>query len=728
MKKNAIGMVLVACGMTLPVTAEANLTPVKNNEADIHVDSTAVHSEHKLGEVVVNGRKQTYTEKDLSSTLRLNMPIIQIPQNIHVLTKDVLDDLGIASADEGIQRTVSGVSKLEHWGDYLRINARGSRMAAFREGMNFTSTWGPMTEDMSYVDRIEFVKGPAGFMMSNGEPAGLYNVVTKKPTGYTRGNASITLGSYDYYRAALDLDGHLDKQNKLQYRFNVMGMSTNSMRANEFTKRYSIAPVLRYLINDKTTLTLEYDLQYMQSSDIGGSYIFSPFGYKSVARNYSLIEPGMEPTKAYDHTVILNFQHQLSDNWKLTAQGSYSNYARTGTSLWAYNIEENGNMDRYVTNADVLNEMKFGQIYLNGKAQTGKVSHKIMTGLDMNNKHAWYDWSQSYALDSTGTFNVFRDTPSGTPYYGYPQFDRTKDIKERANNTQITQSSYGLYLQDVLGFFNDKLLLTLAGRFTHVEDASYGTTQTKENHFSPRVGLTYNLDDNTSFYALYDQTFSPQMGQLRNGNKVKPIVSNNWEIGAKRNWFDGRLQTSLSLYSILIDNQISADPENTGSENYYIQVGQSVSKGIELDINGEILPGLNLLANYALTNYKVTKSEDPTSPVGTHMPGYAKHQFNVWFKYQVLSGFLKGFHIGLGETSLIDRSTWTFADGINEEPLPNYIRVDGSLGWKNDKLSVLLNVNNIMNAYLLSGCKYGNYYVWQSEPGRTFRMTLSYNF
>ncbi|MBQ3858735.1 MAG: TonB-dependent siderophore receptor, partial [Prevotella sp.] len=279
MKKNAIGMVLVACGMTLPVTAEANLTPVKNNEADIHVDSTAVHSEHKLGEVVVNGRKQTYTEKDLSSTLRLNMPIIQIPQNIHVLTKDVLDDLGIASADEGIQRTVSGVSKLEHWGDYLRINARGSRMAAFREGMNFTSTWGPMTEDMSYVDRIEFVKGPAGFMMSNGEPAGLYNVVTKKPTGYTRGNASITLGSYDYYRAALDLDGHLDKQNKLQYRFNVMGMSTNSMRANEFTKRYSIAPVLRYLINDKTTLTLEYDLQYMQSSDIGGSYIFSPFGY-----------------------------------------------------------------------------------------------------------------------------------------------------------------------------------------------------------------------------------------------------------------------------------------------------------------------------------------------------------------------------------------------------------------------------------------------------------------
>jgi len=60
--------------------------------------------------------------------------------------------------------------------------------------------------------------------------------------------------------------------------------------------------------------------------------------------------------------------------------------------------------------------------------------------------------------------------------------------------------------------------------------------------------------------------------------------------------------------------------------------------------------------------------------------------------------------------------------------MPNYIRVDGSLGWRKDKVSLLLNVNNIMDAYLFSGCKYGNYYTWQSEPGRNFRFTVSYNF
>ena len=178
---------------------------------------------------------------------------------------------------DGIARNVSGVTKLEHWGDsYTRINMRGSRAAAFREGMNVTSSWGPLTEDMSYVERVEFIKGPAGFMMSNGEPSGIYNVVTKKPTGQTKGEATFTYGSYDFYRAAIDLDGKLDQTGRLLYRFNAMGQTTNSHRAHEFAKRYSIAPVISYQLDPKTKLTAEYNFQYMQSSNIGSYYAFSP--------------------------------------------------------------------------------------------------------------------------------------------------------------------------------------------------------------------------------------------------------------------------------------------------------------------------------------------------------------------------------------------------------------------------------------------------------------------
>jgi iron complex outermembrane receptor protein len=132
--------------------------------------------------------------------------------------------------------------------------------------MNVTSSWGPLTEDMSYVERVEFIKGPAGFMMSNGEPSGIYNVVTKKPTGQTKGEATFTYGSYDFYRAAIDLDGKLDQTGRLLYRFNAMGQTTNSHRAHEFAKRYSIAPVISYQLDPKTKLTAEYNLPIFSCS------------------------------------------------------------------------------------------------------------------------------------------------------------------------------------------------------------------------------------------------------------------------------------------------------------------------------------------------------------------------------------------------------------------------------------------------------------------------------
>lgn len=78
---------------------------------------------------------------------------------------------------------------LEHWDN---INMRGSQVTAFRNGMNVKMPWGTLAEDMSMVERIEFVKGPAGFMMGNGDPSGFYNVVTKKPTGVNKGEATLS--------------------------------------------------------------------------------------------------------------------------------------------------------------------------------------------------------------------------------------------------------------------------------------------------------------------------------------------------------------------------------------------------------------------------------------------------------------------------------------------------------------------------------------------------------
>ena len=125
---------------------------------------------------------------------------------------------------EGVTRNVSGATRIEHWDNYASITMRGSNVGAFRNGMNVSTALGPADRRYEHGRTdIEFVKGPAGFMLANGDPSGFYNVVTKKPSGRNKGEVRVSLGSFDLYRATADLDGKLSRDGKLLYRLNVMG-------------------------------------------------------------------------------------------------------------------------------------------------------------------------------------------------------------------------------------------------------------------------------------------------------------------------------------------------------------------------------------------------------------------------------------------------------------------------------------------------------------------------
>src|SRR5699024_6161128 len=158
------------------VGKKKKITPVSvtNNDTTKLQSIRITERNHKLNAVTVSGFRENYNTKQTTNSLRLLTPLNKVPQNIQVITAAVLEDRQVISMKDGIIRDVSGATRLGHWDDYTRINMRGARASEFRNGFNFTSNWGPLTADMSMVERIEFVKGPAGFMMSNGEPGGMF--------------------------------------------------------------------------------------------------------------------------------------------------------------------------------------------------------------------------------------------------------------------------------------------------------------------------------------------------------------------------------------------------------------------------------------------------------------------------------------------------------------------------------------------------------------------------
>lgn len=690
----------------------------------------------ELEQVVVTSYRSRYIEKNPSASLRLSAPLIEVPQNIQVVTGDVLKGQQVMSMSDGLIRNVSGLTRLEHWGDlYTNITARGSQIQAFRNGFNVVSSyWGPLTEDMSFVESIEFVKGPAGFMLSNGDPSGLYNVITKKPSGKTKREVSFTLGSFDLYRTTLDLDGKLSKDGKLLFRFNTAAQNRKSHRANEYNNRYAIAPVLSYQLDEQTKLTLEYNYQHADMSNVGSYYVFSPEGYKSLPVSFTMLPGGIPGTKINDHSVYATIQHKINSGWKLTGQLAKFTYNQEGSSAWPSIVNSDGTITRNIGIWDAKSNMTMGQVFINGEVLTGSVQHRILAGLDMANKNYMADWGQSYDLDTAGApFNPAQPN-LGVPNNGYPVFDRTTPLEQRATNAGglIDQTYSGLYLQDELGFFNNTIRLTLAGRFTNIRQSIYGGAPDKAKQFTPRIGLSVSADPQLSVYVLYDQAFIPQSGIIAGGGKVQPITGNNMEIGIKKDWHEGKWNTTLSIYRILKNNELTADPNSPPASGLSVELGQKRSQGVEFDLRGIVAKGLQLVANYAFTNAEVTRVTPGVTVVkeGDIVPGYAKHTANMWLTYRVGSGGLKGLGFSAGGTYLGDRATYWEAAPDPQNELDDFFRVDAGISWENDKVRVNANMFNLLNEYLYSGSWYSwlNAYYWQTDPPRNLRLSFAYKF
>lgn len=715
-------------------TISQQVTVEVNKTTDVSVQLKL--SDLQLQEVIVKSGLKGYKANNASSSLRLQTPLLEAPQNIQIVTGKTLGDQQIISMSDGLVRNVSGAVRLEHWGDlYTNISARGSQIQAFRNGFNVvTSYWGPLTEDMSFVDHIEFVKGPAGFMLANGDPSGLYNVVTKKPTGQTQGEASFTIGSYDLYRTTLDLDGKLSKDGKLLYRLNLSAQNKKSHRINEYNNRYVIAPVISYQLDEKTKLTAEYTLQYAKMSDVGSYYVFSSEGFESLPVDFTTLPAGMPATKISDNSAFVNLQHQFNSSWKFTGQLAYFNYRQRGSSMWPSSVNADGTMIRAVSSWDAKSNMTLAQAFLNGDVTTGVVRHRILGGIDMGNKDYFADWGQYHELDSVGAEFDTHNPYYGVPVNGYPQFDYSTPIEERAQaiGGVMDQRYTGVYLQDELGFMNNKIRLTLAGRYTFVKQSEWGDAPKKAEHFTPRIGLSFSIDKQTSAYALYDQAFIPQAGKLSSGGKIKPITGNNTEIGIKRDWAGGKWNTTLSVYRILKNNEITADPNSPPASGLSIELGQKQSQGIEFDLRGKITNELSLIANYALTESKVTKVTDGVTTVkeGDIVPGYAKHVANTWLTYKLQAGKLKGLGLSAGFSYMAGRETWWDPSPDPNETLPVYFRLDGGAFWEKDKIRIAVNVFNILDKYLYSGSYYSwlSAYNWQTEAPRNARFSINYRF
>ncbi|RZK33647.1 MAG: TonB-dependent receptor, partial [Hymenobacter sp.] len=284
------------------------------------------------------------------------------------------------------------------------------------------------------------------------------------------------------------------------------------------------------------------------------------------------------------------------------------------------------------------------------------------------------------------------------------------------------------------GFFDNVLRLTVAARYSANNNV---TARVKQNVVTPRFGLSATVLPGTAVYAVYDQSYIAQTAFDINNDLLPAQRGKNIEAGIKREWLDGRFSTTVAAFNINKTNIAqSLQPINPQFPNAQVAIGEVRSRGIEADFTGELVSGLNLVANYSLLDATITKDNNEAN-IGRRLGGTAKHNSNAWLNYRFQRGALKGFGLSGGMQWQVERYAGLGNQGVK---LPdNYYRLDAGVSWQGDHLGVNLLVNNITNRYNYAAGAFtaasgsgataiGSYYTWQPEAPTSFRLTAGYSF
>ncbi|WP_347404925.1 TonB-dependent receptor [Nodosilinea sp. LEGE 06152] len=210
---------------------------------------------------------------------------------------------------------------------------------------------------------------------------------------------------------------------------------------------------------------------------------------------------------------------------------------------------------------------------------------------------------------------------------------------------------------------------------------------------SPRLGLVYQLIPELALYGSYAQSFVPSLSVGVDGDFLEPETSGGFEVGAKAEFLDGNLFATLAFFDITKRNVATVADPLTGAS---IATGAQRSQGVELDVQGEIFPGWNVIGFYAYTNARIT--EDNVIPVGNRLSNAPQHSAGLWTTYQIQDGSLQGLGFGLGVNYVSNR----FGNLDNDFEIGNYFITNTALFYRRPNWQLALNINNLFDANYIS--------------------------
>ena len=690
-------------------------------------DEEADETEGESLRIVVTGEESSrYVIPTATTGTRTNTPLRDIPQSIQVIPREVLEDQQVTELDDAL-RNVSGVTPARSGNDGtgLRLNVRGFEDASvLRDGfrLTFGGSGAISSQDLSNIEQIEVLKGPAAILFGVTEPGGVVNLVTEQPLSEPFYELGLRAGNRGFLEPSIDISGPLTEDGRLLYRLNASYRTEDYFRDFDTDiERVFIAPVVSAQISDRTDLSLylEY-LNEERPADFGLIAIGDEVA--DIPLDRALGEPD-DFSENETLRVGYTFEHRFSDSLTLRNAFSYYNvdFDSLNTSTFGFLgfDESTGELSRatiFLGDGDPSTEIFDLQTNLVAEFNTGDIEHTVLAGVDLFRQD---DGSLLRAnVFSPVSLNIF------DPVYGNAADEDPVNLPITFDSTSQTDA-LGVYLQNQVALL-DNLNLLLGIRYDTFEQdttnnpsffAPTASESTRsDDGFSPRVGVVYQPIEEVSLFTSYRRTFAPNTATTVAGDILEPERGEQFEIGAKAELLSGRLAASLAYFDITLQNVATPDPN---FPRFSVATGKQRSQGVEFDLIGEILPGWNLVTNYAYTDARIT--EDNSGLEGNRLYSVPEHNVNLWTTYDIQAGPLEGLGFGLGLNYISER----FGDNANSFTVDDYFLTNAAVSYRRNNWQAGLNFRNLFDVDYIQST--GNNRNSRIDPGEGFTVIGSFS-
>jgi catecholate siderophore receptor len=720
-----------------------------------HAQSTAPASQASaapaLPAVKVQGGAVNDYKPEQTSSPKFTQPLLETPQTITVIKKELLQDQGASTLSEALRNTPGitftlGENGNTTTGDSIFMRGFDTSNSIYVDGIR---DLGGITRDTFNIEQVEVVKGPSGADNGRGAPTGYINLSSKVPQAANLSSGSATLGSGSRVRATADLNRKLDIGIPgAAFRLNVMGDRSDEVGRNVAKNRsVGVAPSLAFGLGTPTRTY--FSLLHVDQDNVpdGGlptigwpGYNYSPAttlpaGQQAAVKaavdgagrvdTHNFYGAATDHDKVQANMLTARIEHDLS---AATTLRNTSRYGRTRQQYELTGINALGNLidggvvtppstwtaARSRQGKDQSNEILVNQTNLTTAFKLGGLKNTLSTGLEVI--HERQDTRSFTGVGTTDAANLYNPSTSGAfaPIVasGASNNGSTTTVALYAfDNVELTpqwELNAGLRLERYRTRFNSVgAPAIVAGNTVPTQVAT--ELNVADQLATGKLGVVFKPASNGTVYVSYATSQQPPGGanftlsataaNINNPN-VEPQKASTIEAGTKWDLLDNRLVLTTAVYQTTNKNDLVTADAVTGE---ITQFGKRKVKGVEFGAAGAITAAWQVSAGLALMDTQVTQGT--ATQTGASANFSPDQSFTAWSTYKLPMGLTVG-----GGARYLSSQTTSVNNGAatNLAEIPSYWVLDAMAGYQvNKNVSLQLNLANLSDKVYLASVNNG---------------------